>query len=82
MKTSKLEDQYTIISDRGVGPRGVSGIDFFKKTENYTSQISGKKCQKDVEMIPEKCSGGVETSGWIKMALRMQWNASRTPKRP
>ena len=63
----------------GICLRGVSGIDFFEKTENRTNKNPGK-CQKMTEMDPEKCSGGIETSGWIEIALRIQWNTSLTPK--
>ena len=65
----------------GIGLRGVSGIDFFEKTGNRTNKKSGK-CQKLAEICPEKCSGGIETLGWIEIALRIQWKASRTSKRP
>ena len=63
----------------GIGLRGVSGIDFFEKTGNRTSKKIGK-FQKLAEMDPEKCSGGIETLGWIEIALRIQWNATRPPK--
>ena len=65
----------------GSGLIGVSGIDFFEKTGNRTNKKSGK-CQQLAEMDPEKCSGGIETLGWIGIVVRIQWKASRIPKRP
>ena len=59
--------------DKPVSPMIISASGVLRKPE---------KCQKMAEMYPEKCSGGIETLGWIEIALRIQWKASRTPKRP
>ena len=64
-----------------LGLRGVSGIDFFQKME-ITEVENPENVKKWFEIGLENCSWGLGTLGWIKIVRRIQWNASRTSKRP
>ena len=60
-------------------PEEETGIDFFKKSWNFGNQEC-KKIQKLTEIAETRSSRGLETTIQVEIALRMQWNASQTPK--
>ena len=69
----------------------ITMYDFYEKLKKNQKDLENFKIlvaldrtdiekKKTTERGLEKCSRGVETSGWIKMALRIQWNTSWTSK--
>ena len=68
-------------STEGIGLNGHMGSTFSKNVQ-FPKTETLKIVRKCSEMGLEKWSGGLERSGKVKIALRMQWKHSRTPKTP
>ena len=64
-----------------IGLNGHMGSTFSKNVQ-FPRTETLKIVRKCSEMGLEKWSGGLERSGKVKIALRMQWKRSRTPKTP
>ena len=66
---------------RGLAKKGCLGSTFSKRVAIHRTE-NPKNVKNLAEMVRKRSVWGLGTLILVRIALRIQWNASRTPKRP